>query len=295
MGFFASVPRALGRALGRAREAHVSRLAASIGFFAIFSLPALLLAAIQVAGSVYGAEAARARLVEQASRHVGEGLAATLDAVIAGAVASGATRPGPQVVSWVALVFGASLTFVELQHGLNVIWGTPPPRRWVLGVVLKRALSFAMVLVAGTVLMATMAVSLGLAHLGGWLVERLPPALALDVLRWIEPAASLALLTLLFVLLFKLLPDGRVPWRRASMAALATALLLLGARLVVTRVLAATDVASVYGAAGSLAILLVWVYACAVVVLLGGVLAAAWDETRAGTAPVAPADPELRA
>jgi membrane protein len=280
VGLLAAVPRAIARALRRAREQHVTRLAAAVAFFAVFSLPALLVAAIQVAGAAYGEAAARARLVEQASRYLGEGPAATLDSVISGAVASGATGTTPQVVSWLALLFGASLTFVELQHGLNVIWGTPAPRRWVLAVVIKRAISFAMVLVTGAILMASMAASVGIAQLGTWLSERLPPALALDALRWLEPAVSLGVLTILFLLLFKLLPDGRVPWRRAAVASLTAALLLLAGRFVVTRALGLADVASVYGAAGSLAILLVWVYACAAVTLLAGVFAFAWEEVR---------------
>lgn len=280
MSFLLAIPRALWRAVRRANDQHLQRLAASIAFYALFSLPALLVAAIHLAGMVYGEDAARGRLVAQIARYLGEDLAATVDAVIAGAVAAGATRPWPRVLALLALGFGASLTFVELQHAVNVIWGTTSSRRWYLALVLKRLVSFAMVLAAGALLVATMAASVGIARFGTWLADHLPQALAMGVLRWLEPVVSFGMLTVLFLLLFKVLPDGRVPWKRAWVGALVTASLLVAARALVTRYLSVVDVASAYGAAGSLVVLLVWVYASCVVVLLGGAFAFAWEEVR---------------
>ena len=99
MGFLLAIPRACWRTLVRGSDLHAQRLAASIAFYALFSLPALLLAAILVAGTAYGEDVARGRLVEQVARHLGEGLAATVDSVIAGAVSSGATQPVPRVLA----------------------------------------------------------------------------------------------------------------------------------------------------------------------------------------------------
>ncbi len=284
MGFLLSIPRALWKAICRANDLHLQRLAASIAFYALFSLPALLVAAIHLAGMVYGEDAARGRLVTQIARYLGDNLAATVNSVITGAVAAGATSPWPRALALLALGFGASLTFVELQHAVNVIWGTASTRRWYLAVVLKRLVSFAMVLVAGALLVATMTASVGIARFGSWLADHLPHSLATAVLGWLEPVASLGMLTVLFVLLFKVLPDGRVPWRRALVGALVTASLLVAARAVVTRYLGVVDVASAYGAAGSLVVLLVWVYASSVVVLLGGTFAFAWEEVRGARA-----------
>lgn len=280
MGFLLAIPRALWRALVRATDQHAQRLAASIAFYALFSLPALLMAAILVAGTAYGEEVARGRLVEQVGRFLGDGLATIVDSVISGAVSAGATKPLPRVLALAALFFGASLTFVELQHALNVIWGTGSTRRWYLALVVKRLVSFAMVLVAGALLMASMAASVGLARFSDWLADVLPRDVALGVLKWVEPAVSLATTTALFTLVFKVLPDGRVPWKRALIGAVLTATLLLAARIVVVRYLGVVNVASVYGAAGSLAVLLVWVYASCVVILLGGTFAFAWEEVR---------------
>ncbi len=292
MGFLLAIPRACWRTLVRGSDLHAQRLAASIAFYALFSLPALLLAAILVAGTAYGEDVARGRLVEQVARHLGEGLAATVDSVIAGAVSSGATQPVPRVLAVGALFFGASLTFVELQHALNVIWGTGSTRRWYLALAVKRLVSFAMVIVTGALLMAAMAASVGIARFGDWLTDHLPPALAGGLLPWLEPTATLATLTVLFALVFKVLPDGRVPWRRALVGAAVTSSLLLVARTVVVRYLGVVNVASVYGAAGSLAVLLVWVYASCVVILLGGLFAFAWEEVRHPTPPARPADPD---
>ncbi len=261
----------------RAHDQHVQRLAASIAFYALFSLPALLVAAIHLAGMVYGEDAARGRLVTQVARYFGENLATTVDSVIAGAVAAGATRPWPRVVALLALGIGASLTFVEVQHGVNVVWGTASSRRWYLALVVKRLVSFAMVLVAGALLMVTMAVSVGIARFGSWMTGHLPRELASGVLRWLEPLLSFGMLAVLFLLLFKVLPDGRVPWKRARVAAFVTASLLVAARALVAQYLAVVDVASAYGAAGSLVVLLVWVYVSCLVVLLGGAFAFAWD------------------
>lgn len=292
MGFLLAIPRAFGRALVRASDHHAPRLAAAIAFYALFSLPALLMAAILVAGTVYGEDVARGRLVAQVAHHLGDGLARTVDSVLSGAVAAGATRPLPRVFALAALFFGASLTFVELQHALNVIWGTGSRRRWYLALVVKRLVSFAMVLVAGALLMSAMAASVGIARFGAWLSDHLPRELAVGVLEWLEPAVSLATLGLLFALVFKVLPDGRVPWKRALVGAAITSSLLLVARTVVVRYLGVVDVASVYGAAGSLAVLLVWVYASSVVILLGGCFAFAWEEVRRPSDPAGPAAPD---
>lgn len=291
MGFLLAIPRALWRSIQRARSQHLDRLAASIAFYALFSLPALLVAAIHVAGAVYGAQEARGRLVGQVAQHVHEGLAKTVDSVIAGAVSAGATRALPRALAMVAVCAGASLTFTALQHALNVIWGTSSARRWYVTVALKRLLSFSMVLVAGGLLIASMAASVGLTRFGAWLGEHLPPDLALGVLRGLEPLVSLLLLAGLFVLLFKLLPDGRVPWKRAGIGALVTASLLLLARALVVRYLGAVDVGSAYGAAGSLMVLLVWVYASSLAVLLGGAFAFAWEEVRSTPTEPAAAPP----
>jgi len=292
VGLLLAIPQALWSAVRRANDLHLQRLAASIAFYALFSLPALLVAAIHLAGVVYGEDAARGRLVAQIARYLGGNLAVTIDSVIAGAVAAGAAKPWPRALSLLALGFGASLTFVELQHSVNVIWGTESSRRWYLALVFKRLVSFAMVLVAGALLMATMTASVGIARFGSWLAAHLPPALAAAVLGWLEPLASLGMLALMSLLLFKVLPDGRVPWKRAWIGALVTASLLLAARAVVSRYLGVVDVASAYGAAGSLVVLLVWVYASSVVILLGGTFAFAWEEVRAArpTAPTS-ADP----
>ena len=290
MGFLLAIPRALWKAIVRANDLHLQRLAASIAFYALVLPPRPAGGGDPPRGDGLrrgrGPGAARAQI----ARYLGDNLAATVNSVIAGAVAAGATSPWPRALALVALGFGASLTFVELQHAVNVIWGTASSRRWYLAVVLKRLVSFAMVLVAGALLMATMAASVGIARFGSWLAEHLPHALATAVLGWLEPLASLGMLTVLFVLLFKVLPDGRVPWKRASVGALVTASLLVAARAVVTRYLGVVDVASAYGAAGSLVVLLVWVYASSVVVLLGGTFAFAWEEVR-GPRADAPAPP----
>lgn len=285
MSFLVAIPRSLWSAFKRARAQHLDRLAASISFYALFSLPALLVAAIHVAGMVYGEAEARARLVAQIGLQVHEGLAKTVDSVIAGAVAAGATRTLPWALAVAALLFGASLTFGALQHALNVIWGASFARRGFVTVAFKRLVSFAMVLLAGCFLIATMATTVGLRRFGEWLSEHLPPEIALGLLRGLEPLASLLLLAVLFVLLFKLLPDGRVPWKRATVGALVTASLLLLARALVGRYLGAVDVGSAYGAAGSLVVLLVWVYASSLAVLLGGAFAFAWEEVRGTSQP----------
>ena len=144
-----------------------------------------------------------------------------------------------------------------------------------------------MVLVAGALLMTTMAASVGIARFGAWMADHLPRELAFGVVRWLEPLTSLGMLAVLFLLLFKVLPDGRVPWKRAWVGAWVTASLLVAARALVAHYLGVVDVASAYGAAGSLVVMLVWVYASSLVVLLGGAFAFAWEEVR-GAVPRGP-------
>ncbi|HVG94921.1 MAG TPA: YihY/virulence factor BrkB family protein [Planctomycetota bacterium] len=288
MTWLSAIPRACVHTVRRAGDQNLQRLAASIAFYALFSLPALLVAAIHLAGLVYGEEASRERLLAQVERVFGEDPAATVDSVIQGAVAAGARRLLPRALALAALFFGASLTFFELQHALNRIWGTTHTRRWFVAHLLKRLVSFAMVLVVGAFLVASMVTSVGIRRFGDWVTEHLPGDVALGVVRWLDPAVALGGFTVLFALLFKVLPDGRVPWKRAWVGAFVTALLLVAAKSLVGPYLGVTDVGSVYGAAGSLVALLVWVYASSLVVLLGGAFAFSWEEVRT----VRPAEPE---
>lgn len=282
------IPKVLVAAGRRAGRVHLTRMAAAIAFYALFSLPALLLMTVHLAGLGFGEAEARGRLLGQVHRHLGSEAALTVDELIEGAADVDASRPLPRALAMLMLLFGASLSFYELQHALNVIWGGGGRRRGLPGLLLKRLASFAMVLAAGLLLLATMTASVAVRHFGGWLEEGLTAGWAPGLLAWVEPLIALTLVTGLFMLVFKLLPDAGVPWRRAAIGALVTATLLLIARALVTRYVAAVGVGTIYGTAGSLVGLFVWVYVSAVVVLAGGAFAFAWEET---CEPAAPAPP----
>lgn len=255
---------------------------ASIAYYAIFSLAPLLVIAVAIAGAAFGEEAARGALADQIRNYVGEAPAAAIQGMIANASSVGHGTIGA-VLGVGALLLGASGVFGEVQSALNAVWHVnlqadtgSGPARSVSRFVLAKAIAFALVLGTGALLLASVVASAVLAGLGEWLSQTMP---ALNiVVRVLNILLPLVLSAVLFGTLFKYLPERPIAWRDALIGGAVTAVLFAVGRHLIGWYLGSSAMASVFGAAASLALLLVWIYYSAQILLFGAEFTRAWAE-----------------
>jgi membrane protein len=242
-------------------------LAASLAFYTVLSLAPLLVVAVSVAGLVFGEAAARGEITQQLRGMLGPEGGAAIESILAHSREPSSNVVGASI-GIVVLLFGASGVFGELQDSLNAIWQVKPkPGRGVMGIVKARFFSFAMVLGVAFLLLVSLLLSAGLHALGTLLGGGMPGGVAL----WegINLAASFAVISLLFALIFKVVPDVRIGWRDVWYGAAFTALLFTAGKSLIGFYLGRAGVGSPYGAAGSLVVLVVWVYYSAQILFLG--------------------------
>lgn len=252
------------------REHNASRMAAALAYYTVFSLAPILVISIALAGLVFGQEAAEGRIVGQISGLIGQTSASALEAMIAAA-----RKPSTGILATVlgvaTLVFGATGVFAELQESLNTIWGVKPkPGRGFIRMLKSRFVSFAMVLGIGFLLLVSLVVSAAIAALGSWMSGLLPLPEAL--MQIINVAVSIGVITLLFAMIFRVLPDVQIAWRDVWVGAAFTAVLFGLGKLAIGLYLGKSSLASSYGAAGALVVLLVWVYYSAQILFFGAEL-----------------------
>jgi membrane protein len=249
------------------QEDKVPLWAAALAYYTIFSIAPILIIAIAVAGAVFGQEAAQGQIVGQIQGLVGRDGAEFIQSMLENAGRPGSGGLVATLFSIATLIFGASGAFGQLQDALNTIWEVKPkPQQAVKGLLRNRFLSFAMVLVIGFLLLVSLVLSAVLAGLTNFFGS-LVPGLAWGQL--LNFAVSFGFTTLLFALIFKVLPDVKIPWSDLWVGAGVTALLFSIGRFLIGVYLGNSSVGSTYGAAGSLIVLLLWVYYSAQILLLG--------------------------
>lgn len=237
---------------------------AAVSFYTLFSIAPITLIAVGVAGFFFGEEVATRQFSAQVSQLVGKESADLIHKTMEASAVEGK--------GWIRTVFGFSLlivgattVFAQMQDSLNAIWGVTakPSRSGWLVLLMQRLISFAMVLTVGFLLLSSLILSTALTAAitltEGWLA--LPPW----VLRSADLLVGLVIITVLFALLFKVLPDVKVGWREVWRGAFVTAVLFSVGRLLIALYLGQSTIASTYGAAGSLVALLIWIYySCAI-------------------------------
>lgn len=246
-------------------EDKAPRLGAALAFYSVLSLGPLLLIVISVSGLVFGYEAASGQVVEQLRGLVGNEGAEAIQTVL---VNSRRPEAGifATIVGIITLLIGATGVFGQLQDALNTIWEVKAkPGRGVLWILRKRFLSFAMVLGTGFLLLISLAISAGLAALGQLAVDSLPEIL----MSGINFLISFGVTTLLFAMIFKILPDVHIKWRDVWMGAVITAALFTIGKSLIGIYLGHSALSSTYGASGSLIVLLLWIYYSAQILFLG--------------------------
>jgi membrane protein len=238
-----------------------------LAYYTVFSIVPLLIVIIALIGLFFGEDAAQSAIMGQISSLVGEQSAAAIKDMIQRAEQP-STGLVATVVAVVTLLFGASGVFGQLQDALNTVWGVEPKvGRGVWGFIKDRFLSFVAVVGTGFLLLVSLVLSSALAALGKWFSGVLPlPEVVLQALNFM---VSFVVITGLFALIFKVLPDARVAWRDVWVGAALTAALFTIGKFAIGLYLGKSNVASAYGAAGSLVIVLVWVYYSAQILLYG--------------------------
>jgi len=251
-------------------EDKAPRLGAALAYYSVLSLAPLLIIAISIAGLVFGAEAARGHLVTQIRGLVGAEGGKAIETMIAHAhkPESGGVAA---ILGVLTLIVGATGVVGQLQDALNTIWEVAPkPGRGLWGFIKDRFLSLAMVFGIGFLLLVSLVLSASLTALSsyfGGLVSQAAP-----VLEVVNFVVSMVVVTLLFAMMYKLLPDVRISWGDVWVGAVITALLFVVGKSLIGLYLGRSGLGSAYGAAGSLVVLLVWVYYSAQILLFGAEL-----------------------
>jgi len=243
------------------------RLAAALAYYSLLSLAPLIVLAVSAAGFLLDEEAARGSIARELASVVGPDAAVSIQTIVQHAKAPASGIIG-SIFGIVVLLFGASGVFGELQSALNKVWEVAPkPGRGLLGIVKDRLFSFAMVTGVAFLLLVSMVLSAALAAIGHFFQNMLPGGEA--VWQVVNFAISLVAVTALFALLFKSVPDARVRWHDVWIGAFVTSLLFSLGKFLIGVYLGKSGISSTYGAAGSLVLLVVWVYYSASIMLVG--------------------------
>jgi len=243
------------------------QLAASLAYYTLFSLAPLLLIAITIAGLVFGREATQQQIINTFGGLVGPQGAQAIQGMLQGASQPKSGVLGT-ILGLVTLLIGAGGVVGQLQDSLNTIWGVAPkPGRGLLGMVQDRFVSLGMVLGVGFLLLVSLVVSTVLSAAIHFMSGVLPGGEAL----WhiVELVVSFGFVTLLFALIYKVLPAVAIAWRDVWVGAGMTALLFMVGKLLIGLYLGRSGIGSAYGAAGSLVLVLVWVYYSGLIFFFG--------------------------
>jgi membrane protein len=242
-------------------EDKAPRLGAALAYYAVFSIPPLLFLVIAIIGLVYHGDVAGA-IQSQLGSLIGESTARTMMETGRQQKTGGGFLPA--IVGIALLLFGASGVFGELQDALNTIWGVKPKEgRGVTGIIKDRFLSLTMVLGIAFLLLVSLVLSAAVSAIGGWL----PGGEALG--HVIELALSFGITTLLFAMIFKVLPDVKLTWSDVWIGAFATAALFTIGKFAIGVYLGKGSIGSSYGAAGSVIVMIAWIYYSAQILFLG--------------------------
>ncbi len=253
-------------------------MGAALAFYTLFSVAPILIIALSLAGYFFGPHTAETELLGQLRDLTGNAGAEALRSVLASAQYSN-KRGFAAVFGLVTLIIGATSVFAELQHSLDVVWSStrkPDSGWWTM--VRRRLLSFGMVLGVGFLLLVSLIASAVLAAFADWMQARVPGlAVTLPIL---DVIASFAMTVLLFAMIYKYVPRETITWRDVWVGAAVTAFLFTVGKLLIGFYLGRSSFSSEYGAAGSLVVLLMWVYYSAQIFLLGAEFTRAFAYSR---------------
>lgn len=250
---------------------------AAIAYYAAFSLPSMILIAIALVGLVVEPKDVEGEIGRQVEIVAGEKAADQIETIV-----EAANEPEDSKLATISgilmLLVGATGVLVQLQAALNKIWSVkidPDQNAWV-SMLIKRILSMGMVLVMAFLLLITISARAVISELGSQLDVYLPPVLSTGMLAMLDQVASFVIFAILLAAMFRFLPDVKVPWKSVWFGAVVTASLFAVGKQLMGVYLSISQPGAVYGAAGSLAIILIWVYYSSMILLFGAQLTQTW-------------------
>ena len=251
--------------------------ASSIAFYTIFSMPAILIIALSIGSAFYEKNHVQDELLIQVSRLVGRESAKEIELILSNATLD-KTNTFAKIAGVITLIFSATTVFISLQSSLNKIWGIKPkPRNGIIKFTMNRLLSLAMVASIGFVLLVSLVID-ALLMLFQEMLSHVLEGTTLYILNFINIIISLGFITVVFGLMFKVLPDARIKWRDVWVGSIVTMVLFTTGKFLIGFYLGNSSFNSAYGAAGSLVIILVWIYYSTTIFLFGAELTAVYTE-----------------
>lgn len=254
-------------------------MAASISYYAIFSLPPILFLVVTLAGVLFGQATVERELLGQARDMIGPAAAEQVKTMLNYARGRASGSFWPVLASLLALLFSATGVFVQLQAALNRTWGVAPDpdRGW--GVfVRKRFLSFGMILGVAFLLLVSLVLSAAIAFVTNTMSALLPGFLSEGVAYSLDAAVGLVVFGGLFAAMFKWIPDAEIEWKDVRTGAICTALLFILGKELIAIYLGQANTGQSYGPAGALAVIMLWVFCASVILLLGAEFTQIWAQ-----------------
>ena len=257
-------------------------MAAALSYYTVFSLPPLLVLLLTLLGAVLDPQDIQGTIEAQMREAMGAQGANQVHTILANADRPGSGGLVATILSVVALMIGATGVFSQLQAALNKAWGVAPDpaKGGIKNMLAKRVFGIGMVLGLAFILLVSLVVSAMLSAFGEELGRFLPSGLSAPVLQAINFVGSLAVIAVLFGAIFKVLPDAEIAWRDVAVGAVVTALLFVAGKFALGLYLGRSNPGEAFGAAGALALMLVWIYYSSMIVLLGAEFTQAWAERR---------------
>ena len=255
-------------AFGAFGDDKITKLSASLAYFTVFSLAPLLIVVISVFGFFFGREALQGQIETQISGLVGADAAKQVQEMLKNAAISG-KGPLATIIGVIALLIGATGVFAEIQDSINGIWGLKPkPKVGIMKMLKNRLLSFGLIGSMGFLLLVSLMVSTVVEGLSESLSSIVPDVTAV-IFYILNIVLTIAIVTSLFAVIFKVLPDAKISWRQVLPGAFVTSLLFMIGKFAIGLYVTKSEIGSTYGAAGSLIVLLVWIYYSSIILYFG--------------------------
>ena len=261
-----------------------SEHAAALSYYTIFAIPPVLMLVLLAVGIFVGPTAIQSFLQTQAATVTGPQQAAAIGTMLQHAQRPDMGRPLTAAIGIGALVLSAIGFFLSLQSALDRAWDVAPDPRQsgVTFFLLRRAIAFGLMLAVGFLLLVSLVLSAAIAGLSGLIAAYIAGAFTGPILQAIDFGVSLVVVTVLFALIFKILPDAHIGWRDCWLGAFVTALLFVVGKLLIGLYLGHSHPGSAFGAAGSVILVLVWIYYSSMILLFGAELTQAYAVERGG-------------
>jgi membrane protein len=245
----------------------VTKLSASLAYYTVFSLGPLLIVIIHLCSVFFGMDAVQGKVVTQLQSFVGASAAAQIQTIIKNASVSGSGIA--YTIGIITLIIGATTVFAEMQDSMNSIWGVKAkPKLGIMSLVFSRLLSFGMIASLGFLLLVSLAVSAVVESIGARLKSAFPQV-GFVFIYIINLVLTFGIISALFAVIFKVLPDVKIGWKQVLPGAIATTILFMIGKFAISFYIAKTNVGSTYGAAGSMVILILWIYYSSIILYFG--------------------------